>query len=331
MKKSIVVSICCVLFAMTLIPMSVSAKEVELKLASWGPGKHYVAEARAVWIEEVNKALAGKYKIVDFPGGQLYGPKDVHKAIAKGQIDLGVVLQPRMLAMVPMVQGVYLPFAFDDINDAAKAYSGESLAIIEKAMEKKHLKLIYVSYLDPVQIFSNKLNINTVEDFDGMKILSTSPIFSEIIVKLGAAPDTSIPQTEQYMALKRNVADSVAQSIVGAYFQKTIEVAPLVSKMNLSYPTILVCMNLKKWKSLDKEAQDVLTSIGKKQGDYTLAVSQGWEKKFTGALAEAGATITTLSPEERAKIKATAKPIWEQWAKENGKDGQRLLELNLQQ
>ena len=329
MKKIIALTFCCLFVAAVLLPMSVSAKEVELRLASWGPTQHFVAQARQVWIDEVNKALAGKYKIVDYPGGQLYGPKDMHKAIAKGDVDLGVILQPAMMAFVPMVQGVYLPFALESYEDVAKAYNGESLQIIEKAMEKKRLKLIYTSYLDPVNIFSNKGSIEKVEDFKGLRILSTSPMFSEIMVGLGAAPDTSIPQTEQYMALKRAVADAMAASVVGGFLQKSYEVAPYVTKMNMSYPTILVCMNLKTWKRLSREAQDVMTSIGRKQGAYTLAVAKGWEQKFTGELVKAGATVTTISPEERARIKTVAKPIWEKWAAENGKDAKRLLELNL--
>ncbi len=329
MKKSSLVVICSVLAVMVLTPMFAGAKEVQLKLATWGPAKHYVAEARGVWIEEVNKALAGKYKIVDFPAGQLYGPKDVHKAVAKGQVELGLVLQPAMLAMVPVVQGTYLPFAFESWDDAAKAYTGESLEIIEKAMEKKRIKLIYVSYLDPVQLFSNKGNIKTIDDFKGLRILSTSPIFSKIMAEMGAAPDTSIPQTEQYMALKRRVSDSMASSMVGGYFQRIYEVAPYITKMNMTYPTVMVCMNLKVWNKLPKEAQDTMLSIGQKQGAYTLAVSKGWEEKFTGEIGKAGGTITTLPQEELQKIKEIAKPIWEEWAKANGKDAKRLIELNL--
>jgi TRAP-type C4-dicarboxylate transport system substrate-binding protein len=247
---------------MAFNPMLTAAQEVELKLASWGPAKHYVAEARNVWIAEVNKALAGKVKIIDFSDEQRYGPKDVHNAVAKGQVDLGVVLQPRMLEMVPLAQGVYLPFVFDSIDDAAKAYTGESLALIEKAMEKKRLKLVYVSYLDPVHIFSSKGSVKTKNDFKGLHILSASPIFSEVMAKLGAVPDTSIPQKEQYMALKRSAFDAIASSVVGGYFQGMVAVAPYITKMNMAYPTILVCMNLEKWNSLPKEAQKVMRSIG---------------------------------------------------------------------
>lgn len=321
--------ICCLMVAAAVIPGGVSAKEVKLKLASWGPTQHFVAQARAVWIEEVNTALEGRYKIVDYPGGQLYGPSDVHKAVAKGLVDMGVILQPAMLAMVPMVQGVYLPFAFENVDDVAKAYSGESLAIIEKAMEKKRMKLLYTSYLDPVQIFSNKANIKTAEDFKGLRVLSSSPMFTEIMAKLGSAPDTSIPQTEWYMALKRSVSDSMAQSIVGGYFQKSFEVAPYVTKINMSYPTILVCMNLQTWKGLPGDVQQTLVSLGKKQEAVTLAMSKGWEQKFTGELAKVGATVTTMEPEARRQIVDISKEIWSAWADENGKEARRLLEINM--
>jgi TRAP-type C4-dicarboxylate transport system substrate-binding protein len=236
-----------------------------------------------------------------------------------------------MMAMVPLLQGVYLPFAFENVDQLTKAYDGESLAIIDKALAKKHVKLIFPMYLDAVNIFSNKASITKIEDFKGLRVLSTSPMFSEILAALGAAPDTSIPQTEQYMALKRSVSDSMAQSIVGGYFQKSYEVAPYITKINMSYPTTLTCMNLKVWNKLPKDVQEVMITAGKKQSAYTLAASKGWEQKFTGALSQAGATVTTIAPEEREKIKAVAKPIWEKWAKENGKDAQRLLELNLKQ
>lgn len=327
--KKVVLSICLIFLITALVPMPSIAKELELKLASWGPTQHFVAQARNEWIAEVNKALAGKLKIQDFPGGQLYGPSDVHKAIAKGQVDMGVVLQPAMLAMVPVAQGVYLPFAYDGWEKVSRAYSGESLAIIEKAMEKKRLKLIYVSYTDPVHIFSSKGSIQKVDDFKGLRVMSTSPMFTEIMAALGAAPDATTPLTEQYMALKRGVSDSIANSTVNGFFQKSFEVAPYLTKANMSYATVLVCMNLNTWKKLPEDVQAALLKSRETVTPKTLAMAQGWEAKFTEEIKKAGGTVTTLPAEERAKIVNVSKAIWAKWAKENGKDAERLLEINL--
>jgi TRAP-type C4-dicarboxylate transport system substrate-binding protein len=329
MKHNNLLGVICFIFAIALLPLEAAAKEVVLKLATWGPPKHYVAEARADWINEVNTAAAGKVKIVDYPGGQLYGPKEMHSAVAKGSVDMGLVLQPAMLAMVPMLQGVYLPFAFDSIDDAAKAYTGESLEIIEKAMEKKRLKLVVISWTDGVQMFSNKKNIQSVDDFKGLRVLSASPMFSEIMVKLGAAPDTSIPQTEQYMALQRGVSDAMANSAVGGYFQKSHEVAKYLTKMDMSYATIFICMNLKTWNKLPKDVQELMVDLGKKQTAITLAAAKGWEAKFTAEMEKEGASVTRIPAAERDKIKNISKDVWVQWAKDNGKEAQRLLDLNI--
>lgn len=329
MKNRVLLSVCCLFVVISLIPINAMAGEMVLKLASWGPPKHYVAEARANWIKEVNEACAGKIKIVEYPGGQLFGPKEMHKAVAKGQVDLGVVLQPAMLAMVPMLQGVYLPFAYNSVDEASKAYEGESLAIIEKAMEKKRIKLVYTSYTDGVQIYCNKKNIETVDDFKGLRILSQSPIFAEIMAALGAAPDTSIPQTEQYMALKRKVSDANANSIVGGYFQRSHEVAPFVTKVDTSFATIFVCMNTRKWAKLPEDVQKKMTELGKKYEQVTLAAAKGWEAKFLAEMKKEGATYKVMPEAERAKIKEVSKTIWAKWADKNGPDAKRLLELNV--
>lgn len=330
MKKKIVLTLFCIFFAaITIMPLSVTAAEKEIKLASWGPATHPVFVQRGEWIKEVNTALAGQYKIVEYPGGQLYGPKDMHMALAKGSVDMGVLLQPSMLGMVPMLTGAYLPFGLNTLDEVAAAYSGESLEIVSKALEKKRIKLIYTSYLNPVQIYSNKRNLTSVDDFKGMRVLSKSPMVTEIFANLGAAPDASIPQTEMYMALKRGVSEASLQGIVGGYFNKVYEVAPYISKVNVSFPVVFVGMNTKKWDKLPKEAQDTIMNLGKKYSAITLAYAKGLGAKIEGALKQAGASVTEFPAEERAKITAVAKKSYEKWAEKNGPDAKRLLELNL--
>ncbi|OGR22771.1 MAG: hypothetical protein A2277_06690 [Desulfobacterales bacterium RIFOXYA12_FULL_46_15] len=306
----------------------VFAGEQELKLASWGSPKHYGSIELTKWIADVNTASAGKVKIVDYPGGQLYGPSEMHMALAKGTVDMGVVLQPAMMAVVPMLQGVYLPFAFDNLDHAAKAYTGESLAIIEKAMEKKKIKHVWTIFGDGVHLYSAKKSIETLDDLKGLRILSSSPVITRIFADLGAAPDSSIPNTELYMALKRGVSDAVANSIVGGFFGKSYEVAPYVTKMDMSFATMMICMNLDKWNKLPKEVQDVMRDLGEKASESTLASGKAWETKFTDEMVKVGGIVTRIPPEERAKIKKVSQSLWDEWAQKNGPDAQRLLELN---
>jgi TRAP-type C4-dicarboxylate transport system substrate-binding protein len=307
------------------------AGETELKFATWASPNHYAGKATKNWIDAVNKGAVGKVKITEYPGGQLYGSKDTHMAVAKGSVDIGQGTQPRMLGMIPMLLGTYLPFLFEDIGEASKAYQGESREIIERALMKKNMKLIFIIFNDGSAIFSNQKNIATVDDIKGLRLLTVSPIVSKVFHKLGAAPDTSIPYTEHYMALKRGVADATAAPITSGYFRKTYEVAKYITEMNMSFPCLMVVVNKKVWNRMPADVQQLMLEEGKKQEAFCIASAKGWQKKFSGLIQKKGGVITTLPTAERDKIKKVSQELWQDWAKKNGADAQRLLELNTKQ
>lgn len=308
-----------------------AAEETPLKFSTWTSPKHYASKATTNWIDAVNKGAAGKVKITEYPGGQLYGSEDTHMAVAKGSVDIGQGTQARMLGMVPMLMGTYLPFLYDNVDDYSKAYQGESREIIDRALMKRNMKLIFFIFVDPSQIFSNKKSIATVEDLKGLRLLTVSPIVSKVYHAMGAAPDTSIPYTEQYMALKRGVADATAAPITSGYFRKTYEVAKYITKVDMSFPGVMVVVNKKVWNRLPSDVQQLMLEEGKKQEAFTLASAKGWQKKFTGLIQEKGAIVSTLPATERDKMKKASQAFWQDWAKKEGADAQRLLELNAKQ
>lgn len=300
-----------------------------LRMASWGPPKHYLSESRIAWIEAVNKRAAGRITVVDYPSGQLYGPKDMHRAVARGLIDMGVILQPRLMATVPLLQGVYLPFAFDSMEQASKAYSGESLAIIEQAMQDKSMKLIFPSFSGGVHVFSHQGNVTSVSDLQNLRVLATSPMVTRILHSLDAAPDTSIPQSEQYMALKRGVADALLNGIVTGYFQRNHEVAPFLTITNMSFPTTLTTINLDVWQSLPADIQQIMLEEGEKQKRFSLAKSAAMERYFEAQIIKEGGQVAPLNASTRAQIKQISQQAWLDWANATGPQARRLLELNL--
>lgn len=300
-----------------------------LRVASWGPPKHFLSLSRMAWIDAVNKRAQGRIKIIEYPSGQLYGPKDIHRAVSRGLVDLGAVLQPRLMSTVPLLQGVYLPFAYDSMEQAAKAYNGESLTIIGDALRDINLQLIYPSFSGGVQLFSHQGNIEDIADLDQLRVLATSPMITAILNELGSSPDTSIPQSEQYMALKRGVSDAMLNSIVGGYFQRNHEVAPYLTLADMSFPTILLAINLDVWNSLPEDIQAIMLEEGEKQAAYSLAASAAMDARFVKEIAKDGGVVKPLPPAVRNQIKQLSQQIWHDWAQQNGSKARRLLQLNL--
>lgn len=302
---------------------------ITLRMASWGPPGHYLSTSRDAWITAVTERSGGRVEIIDYPSGQLYGSKNMHRAVARGLIDIGVLLQPRLMATVPLLQGVYLPFAFDSLEQTVGAYSGESLDIIEEAMREKNLQLVYPSFVGSVNIFSTKGNIIDIEDMEDLRVLATSPMFTALLDAVNAAPDTSIPQSEQYMALKRGVADALLNTVVTGYFQRNHEVAPYLTMANMSFPTVLLTVNLDVWNSLPEDIRTIMLEEGEKQKAYTLAAANAMESRFVKTIAENGGIVETMPEATRIKIQQASQKVWQSWAERNGEKAERLLELNL--
>lgn len=168
-----------------------------------------------------------------------------------------------------------------------------------------------------------------MDDLKGLRLLTISPIISKVFHAMGAAPDTSIPYTEQYMALKRGIADATAAPITSGFFRKTHEVAKYITQMSMSFPVVFVVINKKVWNGLPADVQQLMLEEGKKAEAYTVASAKGWLKKFTGLIQKKGAVVTTLPKAERDKIKKVSQKLWQDWAKKTGGDAQRLLELNV--
>jgi len=123
---------------------------------------------------------------------------------------------------------------------------------------------------------------------------------------------------------------------VGAYgvfnSQRYYEVTKYHTNAHLGATTTMVIMNKKRWNSLSPDMQKVLTdysTIGMKN-TITFALEEkakGIENaKRTGEMIE-------LSPQERARWVATAKPVWEAWVKQveaKGLPGRKVLDRTLE-
>ena len=198
-------------------------------------------------------------------------------------------------------------------------------------MQEKNLQLVYPAFSGGVQVFSAQGSIDGIADIKNLRVLATSPMVTDLLHKLEAAPDTSIPQSEQYMALKRGVADAMLNAIVTGYFQRNHEVAPFVTVTDMSFPTVLMTVNLDVWNSLPEDIQQIMLEEGEKQKAYSLGASAAMEAHFKQVISENGGKVSALPTGTRSLIQQASQQVWQEWAQRNGPQAQRLLELNLPQ
>jgi C4-dicarboxylate-binding protein DctP len=306
---------------------TVRAEETVINFASWSTPKHYVSYTMNKWLEIVEKEGKGKVTIKHFPNGQLYKGKEVAKAVPRGAVDAGQLLRSHIMGTIKICQGGYLPFLLNDVKHATWFHSQPEVRnILDKEYEAHDIKLIWSGLIAAAGILNSKRPLVKPKDFKGLRLSTSGPIMGKLVANFGGKAQF-VDYTELYMALKRKTIDGCWMPPGSVLGRKVYEVQEYMTICNANFPQFLYVMNLKKWKSLSKDVQNILLKAGKKAEEWNIAVVQKYSQAYTNKLKQLGLKIHVLTPEERKVWIDIAIPIWNEWAKEMGPKGKRMIEI----
>jgi len=100
-----------------------------------------------------------------------------------------------------------------------------------------------------------------------------------------------------------------------------------VTEVGLSGMSFLYCMNKDKWNSLPP---DIIAIIDDMDPEYSKICGESadvWKELGKKLLADAGAKINKLSPEDMNKVSSAMEPIWETWLAEGDAKGLERREM----
>jgi TRAP-type C4-dicarboxylate transport system substrate-binding protein len=151
-----------------------------------------------------------------------------------------------------------------------------------------------------------------------------------IVRAFGAAP-VAMSQGETYDALKKNIVDGTLVPIEALEGFKQAEVLKYTT---LTYSAaysqgFFVVMNLKKWNSLPKDLQQIITDVSKEYEDITAKAWEDSDKSGFKFAENMGHEFIELSDAESAQFKEAVKPVFSEYVKnanEKGVDGQAVFD-----
>jgi TRAP-type C4-dicarboxylate transport system substrate-binding protein len=134
--------------------------------------------------------------------------------------------------------------------------------------------------------------------------------------------------------MKTGVIDVGWLNFVQVYDYKLWEIAKYFLDSDLGGQTAMViCMNWDSWNKLSPENQKLLeelTPVGRLGcAEGSIKVAEDGMK----GIKDAGKTIYTINPDERAKWQAITEPLWHKWVDDmeaNGIDGQAMMDYWLE-
>ncbi|PWJ11173.1 TRAP transporter substrate-binding protein [Jannaschia seohaensis] len=319
-----------VTLAFCLAPVGVSAQEVTLRLHSFGsPTSLDHTEHLDRWAEQVEADSDGRIAVEVYPSLQLGGGvADLVPQLEDGIVDIIWTLPGFAPGRFPGTQGLELPF-MNTGDSASMSPAAMEFITTHLGPEFEGIKIISVHATDASLVHTVDTPIETLEDFEGLKLRVAGRFIGEAVKGLGATP-VGMGLGDVYEALERGQVDGMLINWAITKPFRFYEVTEYHTEVPL-YQSML--MTLMSQASYDALPDDLKAVIDQNSGvEYAKRMGVIWDgetEPARQATIDAGDTIITLSDEEIARWKEAVQPAYDAWIAEmdsRGYDGAALFE-----
>jgi TRAP-type transport system periplasmic protein len=174
---------------------------------------------------------------------------------------------------------------------------------------------LFVQAFPPVSMHFVKKPPTPLENLSGLKFIASGQMTSSVVTKLGGTP-LSIPLTESYQSLQRNMADGMIFPMAALPDFKLDEVTSYHITAAFGGGPGGVWMAKAKYLSLPPAVRKILDeNSGEAQSRRAgVILDQLQAKVRTDLQAAKGQTVVSLTPEQAKKWQADVTPLIEAWA-----------------
>lgn len=266
-------------------------------------------------LEDVASKTGNKIRFDLLPVGAVVGPAGTMEAVGLGVLDGQFTYSPLWTGIEPAFPVLTdLTGGHDNAESLHEFfYAGPGLALLRRAYDRHGL---HVAGIMPTGIESlpSRRAVHTVADLKGMKIRVPSGITATVFQRLGASPVT-MPMSDAYGALEKGVVDAADigplwwNHDLGVHQFAKYELHPSMHSniaLDLSF-------NKKKWAALPTDVRETLESSLKPCGERWMEVMRRADSDIESKVKAQGVTLTSWSPEERAKFRSVAQEVWKEF------------------
>ena len=301
--------------ALLLAAAQGQARELVLKYATLdSPQAHLNVRIHHPWAKMVNKDAKGLFRIDVRDGATLANHGNIYNRVLSDVVQIGWGLPLLVRGQFEMTSVVALPYLSgkSEVASAALWRLYETGLLDKDFSDIVPLKLIVF----PQSGAQYRAKPNTLDNFDGLKVIAGSKVISDVVTALGGAP-LSLRIDEYYEALQRGTADAVITPWTAFQPFKLAEVTHYHVDAPLGTAPGYVFMAKKRWNALPAAAQKVLK---KDSGEsYSREMGKFWdevEKEGEGrTLKQKNQTLLHLTSAQNESWHKRVTPVIEEWAK----------------
>lgn len=307
-----------------LAPICASAEPVTLKLSFFGPDTEVnYAKAIKPWIDAVNADPSNAVKIEAFPNGALGKSLPAQpQMVLDGVADIAFVNPALVPGRFPDDQVFEVPGLVGNIKEGVELYQ----ALLKSGSLRGYDDYVVVgSFMNAnAHVFSRR-PIKSVNDLKGMKVRISGAVIGQTVKELGVVP-VLMPPNEVVEAMGRGTIDAtttVPAAVVDFGIDRVTSNDYLIQ---LGTNPFAVLMNRKKFESLPKAAQDVITkySPGFINDTYVKNLSAFNAGVIQQFKADAKRQVVVPSESDLKAINVASEKVTADWAAKDPRNAQLL-------
>ncbi|HJW12369.1 MAG TPA: TRAP transporter substrate-binding protein [Albitalea sp.] len=275
------------------------------------------------FVNDVDKASAGKLKITLHPNGSLYKANEIKRAVQTGQTQAGEFILSGAANENALFGVDSIPFLADSYA-AAKKLAEVSRPHIDKLLASQGIKLLFTSPWPGQSLYSSK-PVEAVGDLKGTKMRAYNPATSRIAQFVGAQP-TTIQLSELGQALATGTVENFLTSSASGVENKLYESVKYLYTVNAWLPKNAIVVNKAAFDALDKPTQDALLKAAAAAEQRGWQMSEQKDAEYIKELAAKGMKVTPPSDTLRAELRLIGGRMTTEWMKNAGADGQAIID-----
>jgi TRAP-type C4-dicarboxylate transport system substrate-binding protein len=287
-----------------------TALQKTIKFGTPGPAEHPGTLAMIDWSNKFNAAVGGRYIMKVYAGGTLAVSLDQMNAIRTGAIDMGDAAT-NFYAGDDAAFGVMdVPFLFNNL-DAQAEFGANAVSILDAVAQKKmNQKLITTFVYGKKDVYTAKKQIKVLADWKGLLVSINTPLESNLVKSLGAAP-VLIDWVDELPSLQKGLINAgIISSLAGLFPMGYADVIKYLTVCNRAGGMGFIAINLDIWKSMPKDVQDIMLKTSQDfTASFNKAFKQGEEIDWLQGIQKQGVTVYNLPVDERKNWIAATKPV----------------------
>jgi TRAP-type transport system periplasmic protein len=273
--------------------------------------------------EDVSEATGGELTITVHSNGSLFKHPEIKRAVQTGQVPIGEVLISLLSNEDPVFGVDSVPFLATSYEEARRLWEA-SRPVLEEKLAEDGLMLLYAMPWPPQGLYAKK-EINSVADMRGVKFRAYNAATSRLAELMRAVP-TQVEVPEIPQAFSTGLVDAMVTSPSTGVDSQAWDFLSHYYDTRAWLPKNMVIVNRRAFQRLDEATQEALLQAAEAAEERGWELSQEETDKLIQTLAENGIKVAEPSETLRQELAEIGETMTEEWRRQAGEDGERILE-----